>query len=61
MTEITTYIPQIDLMPANADKDTAHRIGKFEAWLNETGRNLNRPDLASNIVTTCWPIMHPQQ
>ncbi len=46
MTEITTYIPQIDLMPANADKDTAHRIGKFEAWLNETGRNLNRPDLA---------------
>ena len=46
MNTLTTPPPQLDLMPSNADNNTAHRIKKFTTWLDNTGRNWTAPDLA---------------
>lgn len=35
------------LMPSNAGKDRRHRLGRFVDWLEDSGGDLYRPDLAA--------------
>jgi site-specific recombinase XerD len=43
MTDLTTYQPQVNLIPQDADKDTASRLGRYQDWI--TGPWYD-PDLA---------------
>lgn len=40
-------VPHISLIPPDASKDVRSRVGKYERWLNSTGRDVLSPALAS--------------
>jgi site-specific recombinase XerD len=46
MTDIMTYQAQTDLIPHDADKDTASRLGRYQDWITDQGQAWHDPDLA---------------